>query len=148
MAGQGQTIRDYVAHLRQEGWAILFSCIPNSVHVGVVPIMTSHGVSKQRYPDVAALCGNTILLVEVEMSLTEAITIDIALRFGEMREGLSNREVYRSWASKIATVTGLEMPPTPVIETRLIIVKGLTSKITPLVERLRLSQISVLSRSA
>jgi hypothetical protein len=148
MAGQGKTTRDYAEKLRQEGWGILFLCIPNTVHVGVVPIMTSHGVSKQRYPDIAALSGNTILLVEVEMALTDAITEDIILRFREMREGMSNPNVYRAWASKVGTVTGLDMPSNPVLETRLLIVKGITSKVASLADRLSASHIPVFSGKA
>lgn len=145
MAGQGKTTRGYAEKLRQDGWNILFLCIPNSVHAGVVPIMTSHGVSKQRYPDIAALNGNIILLVEVEMALTDAITEDIALRFREMRYSLSNPEIYRAWASKIETATGLDMPCNPVIETRLLIVNGLSSKVSTLVNYLGASHISVFS---
>lgn len=143
MAGQGKTTKDYAKTLRQGGWDILFLCIPNTAHLRVVPIVTSHGVSKQRYPDIAALSGNTILLVEVEMALTEAITADILLRFREMREGLSNPVIYSEWASKVKKATGIGMPLTPALETRLVIVNGINSKVHPLVNQLTANYISV-----
>lgn len=101
---------------------MLYTCIPNSAHVGVVPIPTSHGVSKQRYPDIAALKQDRLLFVEVELALSETVVTDIILRFKEMRQALNNPKVYTDWANKIADLTKLRVPPNPTVETLLVIV--------------------------
>lgn len=147
MAGQAKTTKEYAKRLNAAGWNILFVCIPNSVHVGVVPIMTSHGVSKQRYPDIAAMMGNSILLVEVEMSLTNAVADDIVLRFAEMREGLSSSEVYRAWSSKLEIITGLKMPESPDLEVQLLLVNGISEKTAALVHRLNQARIPIVAVS-
>ena len=143
MGGQGKTIRLYSTRLAKQGWKILFLCIPNTPHVRVVPIPTSHGVSKQRYPDIAALRDERILLVEVEMSLTEAVAHDISLRFNEMRQALANQDIYRAWSQKVELVSDNKMPETPIIETRLKLVNGLDERSTRYADLLKLQGISI-----
>lgn len=144
MAGQGKTTREYAAQLSSDGWSILYICIPNTPHVKVVPIPTSHGVSKQRYPDIAAVSNDLILLAEVEMNLTEAVAEDIILRFGEMRQSLMNPELYSLWSKKVATVSSHKMPPKPTIETRLKIVNGVDKRSIGLAHQLQSQGILVL----
>lgn len=122
MAGQGKTTKSYAAQLRTEGWNVLYTCIPNSVHVRVTPIPTSHGVSKQRYPDIAAVKDNTLLLVEVEMSLSDSVVADIILRFTEMRYALTDQKIYTEWAKKVSVVSQLQIPLLPMVTTLLVIV--------------------------
>jgi hypothetical protein len=143
MAGQGKTTRLYATRLTDEGWKVLFICIPNSPHVGVVPIPTSHGVSKQRYPDIAALKNDQLLLVEVEMGLSDAVSQDIVLRFNEMRQALGNPALYRSWSQRVGLVSGHEMPLTPRIESRLLLVNGFDERSINFVKSLELHNISV-----
>jgi hypothetical protein len=145
MAGQGKTTKAYADQLKQDGWKILFLCIPNSVHFGVVPIPTSHGVSKQRYPDIAALKDGRLLFVEVEMALTESVVDDIILRFGEMRKTLANRETFHAWATKVAMVSETEMPMEPLIDAWLLVVKGVGQKSIHLLERLQGESITLVS---
>jgi hypothetical protein len=143
MAGQGKTTRKYADRLAEEGWNILYVCIPNTPHVKVVPIPTSHGVSKQRYPDVAAVNNDRILLAEVEMSLTESVAQDIGLRFNEMRRALENPEIYRAWSSRAEMVSKHKMPANPIIETRLKLVNGIGQKTSHLVDYLRAEGIVI-----
>lgn len=122
MAGQGKTTKLYAAHLKSIGWNVLYTCIPNSVHMGVTPIPTAHGTSKQRYPDIAALRDFTLLLVEVEMSISEAVVADIILRFSEMRQALDKPNVYGEWANRVGNFAKVKLPDRPLIETLLIVV--------------------------
>jgi len=137
MAGQGKTTREYAAQLSNDGWSILYICIPNTPHVKVVPIPTSHGVSKQRYPDIAAVSNDHLLLAEVEMNLNGAVAQDIILRFVEMRQSLMNLELYSMWSKKVETVSKHKMPPIPVIETRLKIVNGVDQRSIDLAHQLQ-----------
>lgn len=122
MAGQGKTTKSYALQLKCEGWQVLYTCIPNSVHIGVIPIPTAHGASKQRYPDIAAAKDSRILLVEVEMNLTDSVVADIILRFTEMRQALDKPSVYIEWANKVGSLAKLQLPPKPIVETLLVIV--------------------------
>ncbi len=144
MAGQGKTTREYAAQLSNDGWSILYVCIPNTPHVKVVPIPTSHGVSKQRYPDIAAVRNDHLLLAEVEMSLTDAVVRDIVLRFDEMRQSLISPELYNLWSKKVELVSKHKMPSTPIIETRLKIVNGVDQKSIDLAHQLQSQGILVI----
>ena len=143
MAGQGKTTREYAAQLSKEGWSILYVCIPNTPHVKVVPIPTSHGVSKQRYPDIAAVRNDRLLLTEVEMNLTEAVVQDIVLRFDEMQQSLMSPELYSLWSKKVEMVSKHKMPPVPMIETRLKIVNGIDQRSIDLAHQLQSQGILV-----
>ncbi len=133
----------YAAGLAQKGWEVLYICIPNTPHVGVVPIPTSHGVSKQRYPDIAAIKNGRILLVEVEMSLTESVVQDIRLRFAEMREALASSETYRSWSAKVELATKRKMPTTAIVEACLKVVNSRDQRSAHLIDQLEADSIVV-----
>lgn len=143
MAGQGKTTRLYASILREEGWDVIYTCIPNSPHVRVVPIPTSHGVSKQRYPDILAIKNNRILLVEVEMALTNSVAQDIALRFYEMQKSLKNTDIYRGWSRAVEISSDVTMPITPDVEMRLKLVNGLNVESSPLLENLSQQNITL-----
>ena len=143
MAGQGKTTKDYAAALVVDGWTVLFICVPNTVHLNVVPIPTSHGVGKQRYPDIAAVKGNVVLLVEVEMSLTSAVAIDITLRFQEMLTSLLNPEIYAEWATMVSRNLQEILPSTPIFEFRLVLVRNLSLSHQPYLEKLSSYNIGV-----
>ncbi|WP_419210338.1 hypothetical protein ABRP32_01085 [Providencia manganoxydans] len=143
MAGQGKTTRLYASLLRDEGWEVIYTCIPNCPHVRVIPIPTSHGVSKQRYPDILALKGNRILLVEVEISLTNSVAKDISLRFYEMQKSLKNTRIYQAWSRAIEISSNIIMPVAPDIEMRLKLVNGLNVESSPLLEILNEQNITI-----
>lgn len=144
MAGQGKITREYATQLSDDGWNILYICIPNTPHLKVVPIPTSHGVSKQRYPDIVAVKDNRLLLVEVEMNLTKIITEDIVLRFTEMRQSLFDSNIYSMWSKQVEFVSTYKMPTKPIIETRLKIVNGVNQKSFSLVNQLESQCIMVI----
>ncbi|WP_225182237.1 PDDEXK family nuclease [Pectobacterium aroidearum] len=143
MAGQGKTTRLYASALREEGWEVIYTCIPNSPHVKVVPIPTSHGVSKQRYPDILAIKKNRILLVEVEMMLTNSVAQDISLRFYEMQKSLKNTDIYRGWSRAVEISSNVTMPITPDVEMRLKLVNGLNVESSPFLENLSRQNITI-----
>jgi hypothetical protein len=143
MAGQGKTTRLYASGLTAGGWNILFVCIPNTPHVKVVPIPTSHGVSKQRYPDIAAVKNGCLLFVEIEMSLSAAVVEDIGLRFREMRQALASPDIYRAWRNKVELVSGHVLPETPIFETRLKLVNEADMRSHQLVSQLESQDIVI-----
>ncbi|TON15434.1 hypothetical protein CGH61_24080, partial [Vibrio parahaemolyticus] len=65
MAKQGNVTKEYASFLSRNGWTVVYVCIPNTVHIGVVPIPTINGASKQRYPDIVAIKDEQLLIVEV-----------------------------------------------------------------------------------
>ncbi|GGO67265.1 hypothetical protein [Bowmanella pacifica] len=137
MAGQGNITKKYANYLEKLGWNIVYKCIPNSVHVGVVPIPILNGSSKQRYPDIVALKMNTILLVEVEINLTDSVSEDIILRFDEMRESLLDNNNWRDWTSKISKNSGLDLSSVSNIDCELILVKKISSRHQNKITKLR-----------
>ncbi|MDU9127602.1 PDDEXK family nuclease [Klebsiella aerogenes] len=143
MAGQGKTTRLYASMLREEGWNVIYTCIPNSPHVRVIPIPTAHGVSKQRYPDILAIKNNRILLVEVEMTLTNSVAQDISLRFSEMQKSLENIDIYRGWSRAVEISSNVTMPITPDVEMRLKLVNGLNAESSPLLQTLGQQNITL-----
>lgn len=110
MAGQGATTRLVAKTLSDNGWIVVYKCIPNTPHTSVVPIPTPNGTSNQRYPDVLAYRSIVTRLVEVEIALTKATAFDIIKRFGEMIDALNNTSLWSSWKSKIETDTGHKLP--------------------------------------
>ena len=123
MAGQGATIREVAACLREAGWTILFVCVPNTPHVGVIPIPTS-GIARQRYTDIVAVRGSTIRLVEVEISLNERVAEDIAARLSEQRSALQRPATWLEWSSRVRASTGAALPTTPEFECSLVVIKS------------------------
>jgi hypothetical protein len=129
VAGQGASIRKVAEILKQKGWAVLFVCVPNTPHVGVIPIPTT-GPARQRYTDIAALKGSALRLIEVEISLTEKVAEDISFRLSEQRAALSRRATWLEWSSRLTASTGQLMPHRPIIECELCVIRPIT-KIAP-----------------
>lgn len=128
MAGQGATIREVAAALREAGWNVLFICVPNTPHVGVIPIPTS-GIARQRYTDIVASKGSTIRLVEVEVSLNEGIAEDIATRLSEQRSALQRPTTWQEWSARVTASTGTSLPIKPDIECLLVVIKNFQGSI-------------------
>lgn len=145
MAGQGAVTRAVADLLRQNAWQVVFTCIPNTPHLNVVPIPTAHGVSKQRYPDILAYRGAVTKLVEVEITLNDFVAHDIETRFGEMVGALNNPEVWKLWREKIRNDTGHTLPDIFTPQCDLVICKKLKTADSPLVEALSRASINVSS---
>lgn len=96
--------------LKLDGWTIVYICIPNSPHINVVPIPTRTNHSKQRYPDVVAVRGEVTKLIEVEPRLTLSVAKNIALRFRESGDALSDTKLWNSWVSQVQSLTKISMP--------------------------------------
>jgi hypothetical protein len=145
MPGQGKVTKQVVSTLFDSGWTVLFSCIPNTPHVGVVPITVFKGTSRQRYPDVAATRNGKIWLIEVEMHIDAGVASDIRTRFREMRDSLQDGEIYRKWRGAIFNRTQVELPDKPVILLSLVVCSVLNPASNELVRSLDAEQISVCS---
>ena len=52
MATQGFITKSISKQLTQDNWHVVYTCIPNTPHINVVPIRTSSISSSQRYPDI------------------------------------------------------------------------------------------------
>ncbi len=83
MAGQGATIGLIAEALESNGWTVVFVCVPNTPHIGVVPIPIEGGSSNQRYPDVLSFRDGVLRLTEVEITLSEDVVEKTILRFDE-----------------------------------------------------------------
>jgi hypothetical protein len=143
MAGQGATTKAASIALTEAGWTVAYVCLPNTPHIGVVPIPTSHGVSRQRYPDILAFKGDTIRLVEVEQFLSDAVVEDISLRFREMRTSLSDHIVYKSWKDHIERSFNYALPDKPHILCDLLLCRAIPKSAQPLESKLLTDSIRV-----
>jgi len=124
MSSQGQTILNVRRTLKQgDGWAVAYVCVPNTPHIGVIPITTPEGSSEQRYPDVVATNGLVVRLIEVEIRLTEEVGTDILTRFREMSAALQSSQIWESWTQDVREVCDLSMPDTPHLSKELVLCK-------------------------
>jgi hypothetical protein len=112
MAGQAVATNAVAEALTEAGWRVVFVCVPNAVHHGVVPISTPGGSARQRYPDVLAVDGMVTRLIEVENVLTEAVADDIALRLGEQTLALEDSGYWEIWRRHVEATHGIAMPAT------------------------------------
>jgi hypothetical protein len=143
MAGQGSTTNDAVRELNQNGWTVVFACVPNTPHLNVVPIPTAGTSSKQRYPDILAFRDHTIRLVEVEIKLSYDVAIDILTRFQEMASALASPDIFSSWRMKLFGDTGYLLPEDFHAEYELIVCTPLRPSAQQLIDTLRDASINV-----
>lgn len=109
MAGQGSTTIAYAASLRKEGWRVVYTCIPNTPHVGVVAI--SIGAScKQHYPDILAFKGEITKIVEVEVQLTAGVAHKIRERFKEIGKAFQELNGWNNFRQHVQETTGIQLP--------------------------------------
>lgn len=128
MATQGTFTRNLAISLSADQWVIAYTCIPNTPHLKAVPIPIIKGSSKQRYPDIVAIRGNNLLLVEVELTLTDNIAQDIMTRFLEMRTALGNTDIWKSWRQHVNDTCGVSIPQVVVLKCVLYICSSLSEK--------------------
>lgn len=121
MSGQGATIKRTAKILRDGGWEVVYICVPNACHIGVVPIPTNGGASSQRYPDVLSIKDNALRLTEVEISLTEDVGKKTIERFMEQRNALLSPIVYADWRARVLGLTGTELPLVPKVVCELVL---------------------------
>ena len=121
--GQGETTAEAERALKSMGWEVAFVCIPNTPHIGAVPITTASGASCQRYPDIVATQGTVIALLEVEVALSVGTATDIVERFRDMRIALANPHTYGMWRRAVEQQSGVSLPEQPAITCTLITCK-------------------------
>lgn len=137
MAGQGAVTNQVSNSLVKNGrWRIVYKCIPNTSHFGVVPIPTPLGSSAQRYPDIVLIDNETTWLIEVEIRLTFKVFNDIKQRFTEMRSALFDTENWEIWKAQAERVSGLTLPSKFLPKTTLIVCKDNTTASTGLAAKL------------
>ena len=145
MATQGNISNNYARKLENDGWTIIFKCIPNKPHVNVVPIPTINGISTERYPDIVAIKDNYTLFVEVEISLNNATVTNIIERFIDYTSSLNKQECWKTWTDKIENLTGKSMPITYIPLRTLVICKKYGEKERYLVDRLSANDITCIN---
>jgi hypothetical protein len=137
MAGQGDTTNAIAAILQDAGWTVVFKCIPNSTHVGVVPIpITQGGAAKQRYPDVLSFRDDDLRLTEVEIAISEEVVEKTIERFSEQMLALSIPETWSAWRARIAGLTGHQIPAVCTIRCELVLCKPIKDIQVPLLAKL------------
>lgn len=147
MAGQGATIRRIASLLRQNDWSVVYVCIPNSPHVGVVPIPTPNGATEQRYPDILAFKGHVVKLIEVEIAMDQDTAQHTIERFAEQCRSLRSPALYSSWRARVHELTGYALPTEPDIKCELITCSALAARFGSHSARLIEAGISVCAES-
>ena len=147
MSGQGATTVSVREALLEHGWQVFFTCLPNAAHVNVVPIPVRGGSSRQRYPDILASRNEITLLVEVEVSLTEAVVENAILRFGEQLSALSDPRTWTMYKAKIGGICGFELPAQFLGIAALVTCKPISPRCDRLVSELARAEILVCTAS-
>jgi hypothetical protein len=143
VAGQGETILATAERLRLSGWTVLFVCIPNRTHVGVIPIPVAEGASNQRYTDVISLRGETLRLTEVEVRMSPETVDKTVERFREQVRALGDPDTWLSWSARVQDLTGHTLPATCVMACELVVCAGLKPAHGALVSPLTAAGIQV-----
>lgn len=132
MAGQGSTISRIASLLRVGQWEVVFVCIPNTPHIGVVPIPTNGAATAQRYPDILAVKGDCLKLIEVEMVFSADVGKKAVERFSEQRDALASQALYHEWKARVLELTGVSLPSNPRIICELVLLAAVPSRLTHL----------------
>lgn len=109
MAGQGSTICDYALWLKESDWTVVYTCVPNTPHVGVVAIPIA-GSRQQQYPDILAFKGGVTRIVEVELQLTAAVAEKIRERFEDILKVLCIPEEWNTFRRHVQETTRMKLP--------------------------------------
>lgn len=148
MAGQGKITLKAAQDLKADGWQVAYVCVPNTPHIGAVAIPTKHGSSRQRYPDIVATNGSVLAVIEVEMSLSQIVAIDIVERFREMRMSLSEQSTYAMWRDAVRRECAVKLPEQPELRFCLLTTRAWTPSLDEEVQRLQEEGISVYAARA
>ncbi len=143
MAGQGVTISAIANALEDSGWTVVFVCVPNTPHIGVVPIPIEGGSSNQRYPDVLSFKDGVLRLTEVEITLSEDVVQKTIVRFDEQVRALKTNTIWLSWSDRVLSLTGHHLPLMCTIVPELVICKNIRPSQANLIDRLASAGISV-----
>lgn len=144
MAGQGETTNGIAALLQDSGWLVIFKCIPNATHVGVVPIPVAQGgAAKQRYPDILSLKDDVLRLTEVEIGMSEEIADKTIERFHEQVTALSTPETWAAWRARVMGLTGYDIPAVCRVRCELVLCKAVKDEHIPLIAKLASHSIPV-----
>jgi len=119
MSGQSCGTKNIVSLLEKEGWNIIFKCLPNTPHLGVIPIPVSTGTSLQRYPDICATKNKIIKLIEVEIKDSLKVRLKTEERFVEQTKSLNNKEIFQKWRKRVSDYTKSDVSETISIECEL-----------------------------
>lgn len=143
MANQGATTKEIARTLQEVGWQVVYTCIPNTPHVNVVPISTPSGSSNQRYPDIVAFRQDDTKLIEVEIRLNRQVTNDLVIRFKDMIDALKDDSAWQLWRHHIYKTTGYHLPKRFRPHCDLVICQPIPTSTRWLAEELKSQNISV-----
>ncbi len=145
MAGQGPTTKAYAQELTKAGWTVIYTCLPNAPHVGVVAIPIGASC-KQHYPDILAYREQLTKIVEVEIQLSKEVALKISERFLEINEALNRQQAWQTLSDHIRETTHFSLPRIFVPDCELVICKNLKPSHSALIEELSAQGIRTLSR--
>jgi len=145
LSGQGVSIKHIAEKLKGANWNVVYVCVPNTPHVGVVPISTGAGVTAQRYPDILSTKDDVIRLTEVEISLNENVAMKAIERFLEQRSTLLKPIYYTDFGSRVKELTGIILPQKPIIICELITCKNISIKANVFCQLLLANNINVMN---
>ena len=145
LASQAATTRLIAKILGENGWTVVFTCIPNTPHIGVVPIPTKNASSAQRYPDILSFRQNTVRLSEVEISLSQQVVTKAIERFREQTDALRSPKNWLTWRERIKTLTLHELPNPSLLQCELVTCSPIRRKHDALVSLLLTHDIHVYS---
>lgn len=143
MAGQASTTIAIADILLRTGWTVVFRCIPNSPHIGVVPIPIQRGSAKQRYPDILSFRDHILRLTEVEIALTDNIADKIIERFDEQRAALLSPVTWVAWTARVRSLTGHLLPADCQLSCELVVCKPIGTRHVHCIPRLSRRGIAV-----
>lgn len=141
MSGQGKVTRALASRLEQQGWHVVYTCIPNTPHVKVTPIPVLNG--EQRYPDIVAYRGDVTRFIEVEIALSNAVADNIARRFDDYVSALREAEAWSTWKSHVLATTGHVLPDEFHPRLELAVCRRIGNGMEDVIERLESAGISV-----
>jgi hypothetical protein len=118
--GQGKVTNSIAELLIENGWSVLFKCVPNTIHIGVVPIPIGYG--KTRYPDIVAYQNGVMKLIEIEPKLNSEICQSLKVRLEEQRTALGNRKIRSDWIRSLTMKTGVSIGIEFDIECELVVI--------------------------
>ena len=110
MATQGSITKSISKQLMQDKWNVVYTCIPNTPHINVIPIPTSSVSSSQRYPDIVAYKGDQTLFVEVEIKLNSDVKDLMIERFQDYINALKEKRTWDLWRDQLNTLASCNLP--------------------------------------
>jgi hypothetical protein len=138
MASQGKVTQERARFLENSGWTVIYQCLPNSPHIGVVPVPVRID-GEQCYPDILSFKGATLMLTEVEPRLNILTANNIQRRISSQIMTLQNTRFLEEFCNRLSEITSINVPSIRHIEAELVVISVLKDE--------SISALEILSKS-